>query len=117
MVSPALEGGKASFHTQVVAVFERPPGFDAPDVEAYGSEGVMEDVAQNQFSDAGEYAHMVQLLAHREAVTQNLEESDDTERPLAPLAVRKLGGDQTWVGHAGGSQVVDNPAHLLMLSK
>ena len=117
MASPVLRGDTESFHIQVVAVFE-PPAEDVSDVEAYGNEGVMEDVDQTLFLGAGEHVHMDQHLAHMEAVTQNLEDNADMGSPLAPLAVMDFGGDHT-SAHEEGSQVVvvDNPDHLPPLSK
>ena len=115
MVSLVLGGDKESYHTQVVAVSE-PPVEDVSGVEVYGNEGVMEDVDQTQLSCVGEHVHMDQRLAHREAVTQNLEDSADMGSPLAPLAVGEGDGDHT-LPHEGGSRVVGSPGHLRPFSK
>jgi hypothetical protein len=105
-----------SFHTQVVTVFEPPEEDVMEDVEAYGNEGVMEDADQSLPSGAGEHVHMDQRLAHRGAMTQNLEGSADTGSSLAPLAVREVGEDHT-SPHEEGSQVVGSPGRLPPFSK
>jgi len=113
----SLESGEdmESFHTQVVTVFE-PPEADVMDVEAYGTEGVMEDADQTLTLGAGEHVHMDHGLAHREAVTQNLEGSADMRSIPAPLAEREVGEDHT-SPHEEGSQVLGSPCHLPPFSK